>query len=247
MSTPPLASPNGILSIIIPAYNEEQTIEMLLKNVLRADMQKLGLEKEIIVADDCSTDETAERIRAYAESEQIILVKHDKNRGKGAAIQSGIARASGSIILIQDADLEYDPEEYPKLIHPIVDGKADVVFGSRFKGEGPHRVLYFWHYLGNRFLTILSNMFTDLNLSDMEACYKVFRSDVLDGLSLRENRFGFEPEVTAKVARLVRTGSCRLMEVGISYNGRTYREGKKINWKDGISAIRCIVRYNLFR
>ena len=224
------------VSVIIPAYNERSTIALLLDRVLRAPVGRL--KKEIIIVDDCSTDGTRDYLRAI-DKEGVVCVFHDRNRGKGAALRTAIARASGDIILIQDADLEYDPAEYPKLLAPIVDGRADVVYGSRFLGGQTRRVLYFWHSVGNKFLTLLSNMLTDINLSDIETCYKVFRREVLTGLALKEDRFGFEPEVTAKVARL----KCRIYEVGISYSGRTYAEGKKITWKDGVRTLWCIVKY----
>jgi glycosyltransferase involved in cell wall biosynthesis len=198
--------------------------------------------KQLILVDDCSTDGTTELIRAEIEPLVDRVVYHERNRGKGAAIRSGLEHVTGDIVIIQDADLEYDPHEYPKLIGPIVEGKADVVYGSRFTGEGPHRVHLFWHYVGNRILTLLSNVFTNLNLTDMETCYKVFRTEVIRSIRIRQNRFGIEPELTAKIARL----GCRVYEVGISYYGRSYEEGKKIGWKDGVKAIYCIVRYGLF-
>jgi glycosyltransferase involved in cell wall biosynthesis len=199
--------------------------------------------KEIIVVDDASRDGTAEVLARLAADGDLVVLHHERNRGKGAALRTGFAAAAGDIVIPQDADLEYDPAEYGKLIQPIVDGRADVVFGSRFAGGEPHRVLYFWHYVGNRFLTLLSNAFTNLNLTDMEAGYKVFRRDVLQRIRIEEDRFGVEPELTAKVAAL----GCRVYEVGISYSGRTYAEGKKIGWKDGVRAIWCILKYNLFR
>lgn len=195
------------------------------------------------MVDDCSTDGTRDRLNELAaEADNIRVLFHEVNKGKGAALRTGFQAAEGDVVIIQDADLEYDPAEYPKLLKPIEDGKADVVFGSRFAGGESHRVLYFWHSLGNTFLTILSNMFTDLNLTDMETCYKVFKREIIQSIDIKENRFGFEPEITAKVARK----RCRIYEVGISYNGRTYEEGKKIGWRDGVRAIWCILKYNLF-
>ena len=232
-----------LLSIIIPVYNEKQTLKALVEKVQSLDLSSLNLDKELVMVDDCSQDGTLAVAQGLADGGKIRLIRHQKNQGKGAALQTGFQNARGDILLIQDADLEYNPEEYPKLLKPILDGKADVVYGSRFMGGEPHRVLYFWHYLGNKFLTLLSNITTNLNLTDMETCYKVFRSEVLKAISLKEKRFGFEPEVTAKVARL----GCRIYEVGISYTGRTYTEGKKINWKDGLRALWCIFKYALVK
>ena len=225
------------LSIVIPCYNEVSTIESLLAAVRAAPWP----DKEIIVVDDCSKDGSRELLQGMQSPLYDRLVLHEKNAGKGAALRSGIAAATGDVVLIQDADLEYDPKEYPHLLGPIVAGEADVVYGSRFIGAQPHRVLYFWHRLGNGFLTLLSNMFTNLNLTDMETCYKVFRREIIQSVKIEEDRFGFEPEITAKLARK----RCRIYEVGISYHGRTYDEGKKVSWKDGVRAIYCIFKYNL--
>lgn len=234
------------LSIVIPVYNEERYIHTALERVLASDVSSLGLEREVVVVNDCSKDTTAKELERYAHHDTVRVFHHDVNQGKGAALRTGFSKATGDIMLIQDADFEYDPADYPKLLQPILDGKADVVFGSRFAGGEPHRVLYYWHSVGNKFLTLLSNMMTDINLTDMETCYKVFRSGIIRQITIQENRFGFEPEITAKVARLAREGSCKIYEVGISYNGRTYAEGKKITWKDGFSALKCIIKYNLF-
>jgi glycosyltransferase involved in cell wall biosynthesis len=228
------------ISVVIPCFNEASTIERIVGAVRNAPVKNL----EVIVVDDGSTDGTADLLRKPLRYHADKVIVHDRNQGKGAALRSGIAAATGNIIIIQDADLEYDPQEYPRLVQPILDGKADVVYGSRFLGHDPHRVLYFWHYLGNRFLTLASNMFTNLNLSDMETCYKVFSREVIHAVKIEENRFGFEPEITAKIARIP---GIRIYEVGISYYGRTYAEGKKIGWKDGIRAIYCIVKYGIFR
>ena len=226
------------LSIIIPCYNEISNIEQLIELVKNSPV----LQKEIILVDDGSTDGTRELIRDSIEDNIDKVIYHNKNLGKGAAIKSALEHVSGDVVVIQDADLEYDPNEYPKLIRPISDGKADVVFGSRFLGEGPHRVHLFWHTVGNKFLTILSNMFTNLNLTDMETCYKAFRTDAIKTISLEQRSFGIEPEITAKVAKC----RYRIYEVGISYYGRSYSEGKKINWKDGFKALYCILKYGLF-
>lgn len=227
------------ISIVMPCFNELTTIETIIQQVLNSP---LPFDRELVIIDDCSTDGTREYLKGLKDHSEIRLVFHDVNRGKGAALRTGFTCATGDIIIIQDADLEYDPNEYAKLLKPILDSRADVVYGSRFIGGDSHRVLYFWHSLGNKFLTLLSNMFTNLNLTDMEVCYKVFKKDILDKIELTEDRFGFEPEVTAKVARL----GCSIYEVGISYYGRTYDEGKKISWRDGLRAIYVILKYGFF-
>ena len=231
-----------LLSIVIPVYNESATVEKLLGRVDSAPLPE-GVEREIVVVNDASTDGTAARLQQLQAAGEIEfrLYDHAVNQGKGAALRTAFSKVTGDIVLVQDADLEYHPNEYPRLIQPILDGEADVVYGSRF-GGGPQRVLFFWHYVGNRMLTLLSNMFTDLNLSDMETCYKVFKREVLESIELRSNRFAIEPEITAKIAKQ----KVRIFEIPISYYGRTYAEGKKIGWKDGFAAIWAIVRYNLF-
>lgn len=233
------------LSIIIPAYNEAATIHLILDKVQAVKLIN-GLQKEIIIVDDCSKDGTKEAIQKYQSTHPefpIAYYAHEVNKGKGAALHTGISKASGEYLIIQDADLEYDPEEYNILLQPVLDGQADVVYGSRFMGGKPHRILFFWHSIGNKWLTFLSNAFTNLNLTDMETCYKLFRTAMVQSLSLTEKRFGFEPEVTAKISRIPEV---RIYEVGISYYGRTYEEGKKINWKDGFRAIYCILKYNIW-
>jgi glycosyltransferase involved in cell wall biosynthesis len=232
------------LSVIMPAYNESSTILDILQKV--AGLEIPGIEIEIIVVNDCSTDDTKTLVEKFIQEQsdkRIKLLNQEKNQGKGAAIHKGIAEAKGDYLVIQDADLEYDPEEYRDLLKPVLNGQADVVYGSRFMGDKPHRILFFWHSIGNKMLTTLSNMFTNLNLTDMETCYKLFKTDIIQKIDLREKRFGFEPEVTAKISRLP---GIRIYEVGISYYGRTYEEGKKINWKDGFHAIYCILKYNIF-
>ena len=227
------------LSIVIPCYNEAKTIRLIVDRVRAAPVK----DKEIIIVDDCSRDGTRDLLRTQIAPLVDRIIYHEVNQGKGAALRTGFQHATGDVVVIQDADLEYDPNEYALLVEPIAQGKADVVYGSRFMGGAPHRVLYFWHSVGNAVLTLMSNMFTNLNLTDMETCYKVFRREVIQAIPIEENRFGFEPEITAKLSRM----NLRIYEVGISYYGRTYAEGKKIGWKDGFRAIYCILKYNLFR
>jgi glycosyltransferase involved in cell wall biosynthesis len=232
------------LSVIVPAYNEEKTIWKVLDKLKSVELIG-GFQKEIVIVNDCSSDNTEGVAKRFIEENpqmEISYYRHEYNQGKGAALHTGIRRASGDYIIVQDADLEYDPQEFNILLKPVIEGYADVVYGSRFMGGRPHRILFFWHTIGNKFLTFLSNMFTNLNLTDMETCYKLFRADILKGLVLLENRFGFEPEVTAKISKVPKI---RIYEVGVSYYGRTYEEGKKINWKDGFRALYCIVRYGL--
>lgn len=234
------------LSILIPAYNEERTIHFIL-NKIEAVSLPYNIEKEIIIVNDCSTDNTKTAIENYINEHKnlnIVLYNHTINKGKGAALHTAIANATGEYCIIQDADLEYNPQEYSLLLQPILDGFADVVYGSRFMGGNPHRILFFWHTIGNKFLTFFSNMFTNLNLTDMETCYKVFNTKILQSINLKEKRFGFEPEVTAKISRIPKI---RIYEVGISYYGRTYEEGKKIDWKDGVKAVYCVLKYGLLK
>lgn len=233
------------LSIIIPAFNEAATIHLILNRIKEVILIN-GIIKELIIVNDCSTDDTEQAINDYTKKNPDLLIqyyKHEINKGKGAAIHTGIQKATGQYLIIQDADLEYDPEEYNLLLKPVLRGFADIVFGSRFLGGNSHRILFYWHSIGNKFLTQLSNMFTNLNLSDMETCYKLFRTDIIQKINLNEKRFGFEPEITAKISRIA---EIRIYEVGISYYGRTYEEGKKIGWRDGFRAIYCILKYNTF-
>lgn len=232
------------LSIIIPAFNEGKTIHLILDKIKQTNLN--NIEKEIIIVNDCSSDNTEESIQSYINENLILNIqyyKHEINQGKGAAINTGIHKATGDFVIIQDADLEYDPNEYSILLKPILDGHADVVYGSRFMGGKPHRILFFWHSIGNQFLTFISNMFTNLNLTDMETCYKLFRREIIQSIQIKEKRFGLEPEITAKISKIPKI---RIYEVGISYYGRTYEDGKKIGWKDGVEAIWCILKYNLF-
>jgi glycosyltransferase involved in cell wall biosynthesis len=230
-----------LLSVIIPCYNEINTIASIIEAVRNSPYEK----KEIIIVDDYSTDGTREKLQSQYDGSELVskIMYHDKNRGKGAALRTGFKAATGDIVIVQDADLEYDPNQYDYIVEPIISGRADVVYGSRFMGGQPHRVVYFWHRVGNGILTLMSNIFTNLNLTDMETCYKAFRREIIQSIEIEEDRFGFEPEVTAKISKL----NCSIYEVGISYYGRTYEEGKKIGWRDGVRAIICILKYNLFR
>ncbi len=231
-------SRTAVLSVVIPCYNEKTTIREILSRVRAQPIADI----EIIVVDDCSTDGTRDILPEVCREFDAVLTLHDRNQGKGAALRTGFRRATGTVVIVQDADLEYDPNEYGTIIGPILKDRADVVYGSRFMGGQPHRVVYFWHMLGNRFLTLLSNMFTNINLTDMETCYKAFRREIIQGIRIEEDRFGFEPEITAKVVKT----DARIYEVGISYYGRTYQEGKKIGWRDGFRALYAIVKYNVF-
>ena len=234
------------LSIVIPCFNEERTIHLILDRIKEVSLLN-GMDKELIIVNDCSTDDSRGAIERYRENNpemDIQYFEHEVNQGKGAALHTGISKAKGEYLLIQDADLEYDPREYNDLLRPMIEGNADVVYGSRFMGSNPHRILFFWHTIGNKFLTTLSNMLTNLNLTDMETCYKLFRTSIIQSIPLREKRFGFEPEVTAKISRIPKI---RIYEVGISYYGRTYEEGKKIGWRDGFRAIYCILKYNIWK